>query len=372
MTPSFFEAAGRLFHKAIEDRRFPGGQLLVARQGQILWSAAAGAARWEPASVATTLDTAYDLASLTKPLVTATCIALLVADGRLGLDDPLEQHLPTATGRPIGRATIRQLLSHRSGLPAWKPYYESLSKRLPVNGEDFALARATVVANVLKETLLASPGQIETYSDLDFILLGEVIATIHGEPLQNVFRRRIAEPLGLSADFMPLPVKNIDRPYAATEVSVFRKRLLIGEVDDDNAFVMGGVAGHAGLFGTAGDVFRVCQTWLDAFHGHTSFLPQEVVREFWTRASTKADQTWALGWDAPTAGASTAGRYFSPRAVGHLGFTGTSVWIEPEHAIIVCLLTNRVHPSRDNDSLKTFRPEFHDAVMEGLRNVPAH
>jgi serine-type D-Ala-D-Ala carboxypeptidase len=154
--------------------------------------------------------------------------------------------------------------------------------------------------------------------------------------------------------------------FAPTSFCAFRKRLLVGEVDDENAYAMGGVAGHAGLFAPVRDVDRIAQELLACYAGRSEWLPQKVVRDFWTRDTTVQGSTWALGWDTPSAQYSSSGRHFSPAAVGHLGFTGTSIWIEPERAISISLLTNRVHPRRDNQAIRDFRPRIHDLIMEAI------
>jgi len=154
--------------------------------------------------------------------------------------------------------------------------------------------------------------------------------------------------------------------FAPTSFCAFRKRLLVGEVDDENAYAMGGVAGHAGLFAPVRDVDRIARELLACYAGRSEWLPRNVVREFWTRDTTVNGSTWALGWDTPSVQYSSAGRHFSPVAVGHLGFTGTSIWIEPERAIAISLLTNRVHPRRDNQAIRDFRPRIHDLIMEAI------
>jgi len=196
---------------------------------------------------------------------------------------------------------------------------------------------------------------------------------VTGMALNRFCRDKIFRPLGLRAtDFIDISLvrtrrlEPVPEMFAPTAVCSLRKRLLVGEVDDENAFAMGGVAGHAGLFSPVKEVDRIVHELLDCYTGHSDFLPQRIVREFWTRDQTLADSTWALGWDLPSAGYSSSGRHFSRSAVGHLGFTGTSIWIEPERAIAVSLLTNRVHPRRENQGIRDFRPKIHDLIMEAL------
>jgi CubicO group peptidase (beta-lactamase class C family) len=211
------------------------------------------------------------------------------------------------------------------------------------------------------------------YSDLGFLLLGELIELVAQAPLDRVFHERIARPLGLrSTGFVDLARLRRDKlapvtdAIAPTEQCGWRNKLLCGEVHDDNAWAVGGVAGHAGLFSTAADVHAlVC--WLRACAcGSDPALPAELVQRFWTRDATVPESTWALGWDTPSPTGSSAGTHVSPRAVGHLGFTGTSLWIDLERDAHVILLTNRVHPDRHDERIREVRPRVHDAVWEAL------
>jgi len=215
------------------------------------------------------------------------------------------------------------------------------------------------------------------YSDLGFILLGWLVEAITGQCLDSAFDRLVASRIGLkSTFFVPVargiaqsPPIDMDQ-IAATEFCPTRRRILLGEVHDDNAWVLGGVAGHAGLFSTAGDVQAICEAWLDAWSGSSGApLPGKVVREMWDRDATPGDSTRMLGFDTPTPGASSAGSKAPASLVGHLGFTGTSLWIEPASRVTVVLLTNRVHPDRSNESIRDFRPLIHDAVWDALAKV---
>jgi CubicO group peptidase (beta-lactamase class C family) len=222
---------------------------------------------------------------------------------------------------------------------------------------------------VHREPPEAAPGAAVQYSDLGFILLGEVVETVSGMPLeafcrQYIFTRLQIEGMGFR-DLTQLRPAGI--PFASTESCPWRGRVLQGEVHDENAWIMGGVAGHAGVFATARQVWRFAHGLLGGLQGRPWLVSPATLQAFTTRQGMPEGSTWGLGWDTPTPGQSSAGRYFSPTAIGHLGFTGTSLWIDPAQQVIVVLLTNRVHPSRRREGIRTFRPRLHDAVMQALK-----
>ena len=229
-------------------------------------------------------------------------------------------------------------------------------------------------ARVHAERLLAPPGEKHLYSDLGFILLGEVVERLSGMPLDRFCEDEIFAPMGLDSTFFvdlsrsaPEPRPGAARAIAATEDCPWRGRILCGEVHDDNAHAMGGVAGHAGLFSSAPDIHRFIRFLGRCLDGaEPDFLPAAVVREFLEAERPLPGQTHVLGWDTPSPAGSSSGRHFSARTVGHLGFTGTSIWWDLEKDVHVVFLTNRVHPSRDNPGIREFRPLVHDAVMKGL------
>jgi CubicO group peptidase (beta-lactamase class C family) len=216
----------------------------------------------------------------------------------------------------------------------------------------------------------AAPGARAVYSDLNFILLDWIIERVTGRPGDAVFSEWLTAALGLESPcFVDLksPATAASarrgRTFAATERCPWRRRTLVGEVHDDNAYAMGGVSGQAGLFGTIGDVAALAEAWLGSFLGRSGPFEPRLVRRFWQRSSLPGS-TRALGFDTPSPGASQAGSRFGPRTVGHLGFTGTSLWIDPDSDVITVLLTNRVHPTRGNDAIKRFRPVLHERVAE--------
>ena len=303
----------------------------------------------------------YDVASLTKPIVTTTAAMLLVQQARLDLDRPVENYLPgfaaAAKSDPDpswrARITPRMLLLHDSGLPDHREYFKD------AKGHD------RILADVLGEPLVSEPGAKIVYSDLGFILLGEIIERLTGDTLDAFVKDEIFDAIGMDRSMFN-PPRKLREDIAPTEKdTTFRKRLVWGEVHDENAWAMGGVAGHAGLFSTAGDVSAFAQMMLNGgIYGHERILARSTIQQF-TAHHTIGNSTRTLGWDVPEEG-SSSGHYFSPSSFGHLGFTGTSLWIDPERRMFIILLTNRVNPTRANEKIKQVRPAVHDAVMEGL------
>jgi CubicO group peptidase (beta-lactamase class C family) len=365
-----------LFHDALQQRFFSGASVLVADPQSVLFEATYGTTAYGPESVPISCHTWFDLASLTKSLVTASLCMLLVAAGEMDLDGTLEAFFPSELlaqdKKPI---TVRQLLNHCSGLPPYRPYYEKLIHTPQADRPD------TLLEWVLAEPLFAPPGEIACYSDLGYVVLQEILRAHYHVPLAEAFSRYFLEPLGIrELGFRRLenvraavirPEFAADRhplQFAQTEFCPWRKRLLEGEVHDENAYCLEGVAGHAGLFGTARGVYDLLQAlWNIHNRGDASVvLAPSVVRAFWMRQNLVSESSWALGFDTPSAAGSSAGTRFSSRSIGHLGFTGTSFWMDLEREILVILLTNRVHPTRTNDRIKLFRPLFHDVVMDCL------
>jgi CubicO group peptidase (beta-lactamase class C family) len=334
----------------------------------------------------------FDVASLTKVMATTTLVAQLVGRGVLDLDAPVAATLPGFERGGKERVNARHLLAHASGLPRWKPYYEAAAAD-PIAGAAFlppdrrpafaALADAfergkeIVRAAVLAERLEAPPATRAVYCDPGFLALGFLLEAIDGERLARLAEHRVFAPLGMRDT---LYVDGLDpergwmrlldeqRGFAPTELCDHRHEVNQGAVNDDNAWAMGGGAGHAGVFSTALDVAALGQAWLDALRGRPSIVPAEVAPEFARRDATPGT-TRALGWDTPSDEGSSLGTRLGrgPRgAVGHLGFTGTSLWIDPDVEVVAVLLTNRVHPTRENERIRELRPRFHDAVAEAL------
>jgi CubicO group peptidase (beta-lactamase class C family) len=367
--PPPLERARRYTLQALEDGWFPGAQILVAHGDRVLWHEALGRASLEPAIAPMELSTLVDVASLTKALVTSTLAAVFVSNGRLTLDAPLADVLPESRETSKASITVHQLLSHAAGFPLYVPYFKEIVPRFQHYRElPFDELRVEIVRRILQQPLVAAPGTTQQYSDFDFILLGELLARSGGRPLDQLFRNHLAEPLGLQATYRRLPLgPQRGGAFAATELCPWRGEVLQGQVHDDHAYLMGGVAGHAGLFATAGDVFAIVSEWRKALRGVSPLISAPVAHAFWSRTMPEdPKQTWTLGWDTPTPGESTSGVHFSGNTVGHLGFTGSSVWSDVDRGFTVILSTNRIHPLRSNLGIKQFRPAFHDLVMEGL------
>jgi beta-N-acetylhexosaminidase len=354
------QPAYQVLDQAVADHAFPGGVLAVGYQGELIVHEF-GRQTYDSKSPAVNVDTIYDAASLTKPVVTATLVSMQVEAGRIGLDLPVARYIPEWNNGPNPdwrkTVTVRNLLTHSSGLPAHQDYFLTLH-----SNREF-------IAAICKEPLEYAPGTKTIYSDLGFILLGEIVERSTGKAVDQLARDQIFAPLDLSSTMFN-PPKNLLNRIAPTENdTAFRKRLIRGEVHDENAFAMGGVAGHAGMFSTASDLAVFCQMLLNGgIYGHHRLLTRATISQF-TAPQAVAGNTRTLGWMTPTPN-SSSGQYFSPRTFGHLGFTGTSIWIDPDRQLFVILLTNRVNPTRENDKIAAVRPAVHDAVIESLGLAP--
>ncbi len=314
-------------------------------------------------------ETVFDLASLTKPLTTTLWCLRLVDAGRLNLADPIGRHVEVGD-RALAEQPVWRLLAHTTGLPAHRPYFAGLGPHVLRNGH-FPQARAALRRMLCRGALEAGAGVRERYSDLGFLLLEAVCESISG-PLSHAWKTLPGHgPAQLH--FRGVSTAPADDPTcAATEQCPWRRRLLQGEVHDDNCWTMGGAAGHAGLFGTLSDVHSAARAWLDASLGRETPLVTDaaIVTDALDRRWMHPRGTHVLGWDTPTPGASSSGRRFGRRAFGHLGFTGTSVWVDPETEVVATLLTNRVCPTRDNPGIRVFRPQLHDAAWAQLDAHP--
>lgn len=305
----------------------------------------------------------FDLASLTKALATSLSLFILIDRNMLDWDDTYADVSRRKMPSDKKNITLAQLLSHSSGLSSYKPYFKSFTPCYdPGNKEK-------LIQGILKDSLAYTSGTQCLYSDLGFILLGDCIEKISNQPLYRFFQQNIARPMGLEKEmfFVPLDKRNNyeKSKFVATEHCHWRKKVLQGEVHDEHAFCMGGVAGHAGLFGTINGVIVLCEEILNCWQGRKNKLP---VSERTIKKGLRkkyGNQTWSMGFDAPSIkGYSSAGKYMARSSRGHLGYSGTSFWMDPEQDVILVLLTNRVHPSRENKKIRTFRPWFHDQIMK--------
>ena len=332
---------------------FPGASLAVGYQDKLLVRQGFGRLDYGSTSPSAKPHTIYDLASLTKVVCTTTLVMQACERGDIDLEDPLGRYLPEFRVGRKHEVTLKHLLTHSSGLPAHFPLYAHTS------GKEHILRR------ILEIPLEHRPGSRSLYSDLGFILLGGVLERVCGQSLDNLARERIFQPLGMRRTGFQPP--SAWRPrIAPTEIDPWRKRLLRGEVHDENAYAMGGVAPHAGLFGTATDLGVFCQTLLNGgVYNHRRIVKQSTLEAFTRRQAQPSGSTRALGWDTPSPKGSS-GDKLSRQSYGHTGFTGTSLWIDPQRRLFIVFLTNRVHPSRENGAIQSARRQVADTVAEAV------
>jgi CubicO group peptidase (beta-lactamase class C family) len=371
-----FHSVDNAFQDAVTQGVFPGAVVLVSKDREVVYEKAFGYRSLMPHKSPMDLETIFDLASLTKPLATTVAVMILVNEKKLRLDDKLTRIIPMFGVFGKNLTTFRQLLSHSSGLVAWKPFFEDIIKSERAGRINFVASRAAknyVLEQVHREKPLAAPGSQCLYSDLGFMLLSETVEVITNNTLDRFCQERLFKPFGLRAtgfvDLTQLRTRRlhpVEEMIAPTENCPWRKKILCGEVHDDNAYAMGGVVGHAGLFSSARDIHTFLLRIDRCLRGEDHYLPQALVQEFLTRDESVSGSTFALGWDTPSPAGSSSGSLFSPRSVGHLGFTGCSIWWDLEKNCHVILLTNRVHPSRKNEKIKDFRPQIHDLIMKAL------
>lgn len=347
--------AQRVIDDAISARALPCAVAEVGRAVGPLWTYAAGHLTHEPDAPAASADTVFDLASLTKVIATGTIALLQVQESRVSIADRVADRIPGWRAPDREAVTVRDLLEHSSGLPGHRPYYQLLSGRS---------AYETVIC---AERLAYAPRSQSIYSDLGFMLLGFLLEDAGAAPLDMQFARW-CDAIGLADPLTFNPPASWRDRTAPTEHDPWRGRLLVGEVHDENAAALGGVAAHAGLFGTAAAAGASARWWLslvagrdDPRTGATSALATTFVQRSSVPGSSRA-----LAWDTMLP-ASSCGARLSPRAFGHTGFTGTSLWLDPEQDLYVVLLTNRVHPTRANDAIQLVRRAFHDAVVLDLQ-----
>jgi serine-type D-Ala-D-Ala carboxypeptidase len=369
-----FAAAFSILYKAIAQQAFPAASVAIAHRGNLValkalgnftYESLSGEATKSAATTAVNPSTLFDLASLTKVVATTPMAMLLYERGLLDLEAPISAIIPefisgAAKDPRRNEVTLRMLLAHSAGLPA----YEKLFLKARTRAELLAAAFATPLA--------ADPAARATYSDIGFIILGIALERIADESLDRFCQREIFAPLAMTNTTFNPPKEIRTQIPPTADHQPFRPQIIQGEVQDENAFVLNGVAAHAGLFSTAEDVARFAQAMLNQAlpsqnmlnQGRPIFRP-ETVALFTRRESAPPDTTRALGWDTPSV-PSQSGKYFSPTSYGHLGYTGTSLWIDPTRQLSITLLTNRTWPDSTNQAVKQVRPAFHDAVLEAL------
>ncbi len=346
-----FASAAAVVQRGVDEGAFPAAVLEVGTRRRVLAQQAFGRLDRDPESALTRKDTIFDLASLTKVIATTTLMMRLVDRGRLRLEQPIREWIPEWRGKDREHVRLRSLLAHSSGLTAWLPFYRDHSGR-----QDFQHAICSL-------PLEYAPDSQSIYSDLGFMLLGFMIEDAGGKPFEAQAEAMLAEIT--TAPLLFNPPMELRPAIAPTEHDAWRGRRLVGEVHDENCWALGGAAGHAGLFGTSEAVADFARAMLNALDGADSLLASaETARTFVTRSAIP-DSSRALGWDTmlPT---SSCGVRMSASAFGHTGFTGTSLWIDPERDLYVVLLTNRVNPTRENTMIQQVRPAVHDAVLAAL------
>lgn len=355
-SPDLGERIDRLLRSAIAEGVAPGAAVAVGRRGQLVHLAGYGRTDTDPSSAPVDPDsTIFDLASLTKVIAATTVAMMLEEEGRLDLDAPIHRYLPELTDPEKAPITSRLLLVHRAGFESFAPLYRDHRGR-----EEY-------LRSINERPLRYPPGERMEYSDWDFVLLQLILERITGTPLDHLAAERIFRPLGMRSTGYA-PGAEVLHRVAPTEVQEWRGGKVHGEVHDENAWALGGVAGHAGLFSTARDLAVFAQMLLRGgeYGGHAVLRPATISR--WTARQDSASSR-ALGWDTPSP-RSSAGRYSSPESYGHTGFTGTSLWIDPRRDLFVILLTNRVNPTRENHGIASLRRALADLVHESITDAP--
>ena len=348
-----FTQVDEIIQLAIKDSAFPGSVVLISIDGNIIYEKAFGQLTYNDTSAAVTKNTIYDIASLTKVIATTTAVMICYDKNLFSLDDPVVKYLPEFSQNGKEKVTIKNLLLHNSGLPAFKRYYKNYS------------SADELIKDIYKTPLSYEPGSKTVYSDLGFITLAKIVEQVTGKGFDVFCKEEIFIPLQMNSTFFNPPDSLIDK-IAPTEYDIYwRNKLVWGEVHDETASLLNGVAGHAGLFSTAKDVSNLLQLLLNSgtFNGHQIIKPA-TVKLFTTRYSDKS--TRALGWDTKSGEGSSAGNLFDITSFGHTGFTGTSIWVDPTRELFVVFLTNRVYPTRENKKLYKVRPTLHDTVINAL------
>ena len=343
----------RVLDRAVADSAFPGAIAVVGTREGALASYAVGRIDWPASAPVPDERTLWDLASLTKVVGMTTAMMQLVEQDRVDLDAPVVRYIPEFAGPGKERVTVRHLLTHSSGLPSWRPLYKE------------ATTADTAVAIVFATPLDTVPGARMVYSDLGAIILGKIVERVSGESLDGYLTRHVFAPLGMTSTLYR-PDASLRARIAPTEFDPWRQRLIRGEVHDENAFMLGGVSGHAGLFSTAADLSRFARMMLAGGElDGVRVLRASTIAQF-TAVQDPGLSHRALGWETPN-GQNSAGHLMSARAFGHTGFTGTSLWMDPERGTFVLLLTNRVNPSRQNTRIGLVRIALADAAIAALQ-----
>lgn len=351
----FLRDAYAVLKKAIADSIFPGAQVAIVRDGKLIASRGIGRQTYDPTSPAVTTETMYDLASVTKVVATTVTAMNLWERGQLLIDIPVKSYLPKFSGGAKDSVTFRHLLTHSAGMHWWVDLWNK------------AKNKQEALDYIYKLPLDYTPGDSMIYSDLGLITAGQILETVTGKPLDRLVKETIHGPLGMK-NTMYNPPKSLLLRIAPTEIGGSMHRGLIhGEVHDENTFFLGGVSSHAGLFSTAEDLAILAQMLINGgIYKHHRFFTPATIREWTRRQNMPPGSTRAIGWDTPSEKGSLAGDYFSPGSFGHTGFTGTSIWVDPNRKMAIILLTNRVYPTRERGGMRQVRRDFYNAAMRAL------
>ncbi len=342
--------------RAARDSAFPGAFAVVGTHSGILYARGVGHLDWSPSPVPDD-RTMWDLASLTKVIALTSAMEILVHEGKIDLDAPVQRYIPEWTGRWKELVTVRQLLTHSAGMPSWRPLYKE------------ATSATDALRLVIETPLDTMPGVRMVYSDLGAILLGQIVTRVTQTSFDEFVNARVFKPLAMR-DTRFRPPAALRSRIAPTEIDPWRQRQLRGEVHDENAFALGGISSHAGLFSTGADLARLARMYLN--HGMLDgvrVLDSATIARFTAVQDSKLSFR-ALGWEKASGG-NSGGHLMSSEAFGHTGFTGTSIWIDPANDVFVVLLTNRVNPTRENRKIGDVRIALADTVMRVIRGCTA-
>jgi CubicO group peptidase (beta-lactamase class C family) len=348
-----FSHIERVVNDAIAENAFPGAVVLIWKDGRTIFKKAFGRLTYETNSTEVKLNTIYDLASLTKVLATTTAAMICLDKNLFNLEDKVSVYIPSFASNGKENITIKHLLLHNSGLPAWKQYYN----------KDFS--EREILKDIYNSEIKFEPGTKTLYSDLGMMVLGKVIEKVSDKSLDEFCKKEIFTPLKMNETFFN-PPDSVKERTAPTEIdNYWRMKLIKGEVHDENASILGGVAGHAGMFSTAEEIAKLLEIIMNkgSFNGD-QLVKKETVEMFISRDNPQTKRL--LGWDLKSERGSSAGNKFSGNSFGHTGYTGTSVWIDPSRNLFVVFLTNRVYPSRENKKILKVRPRLHNAVIDAI------
>lgn len=351
-----FNDVDGVINKAIEDKSFPGAVVLVWKAGNTVYEKAFGNYTYDKSSPKVKTNILYDLASVTKVVATTTA-AMICYDRKLfSLDDKVIKYIPEFGVNGKENITVKNLLLHNAGLPAWKKFYGR------------GLKYDDVINEIYSSEIEYKTGEKTVYSDLGIITLGKIIEKVTNKSLDNFCEVEIFKPLEMNTTFYN-PEDSLKKLCAPTETDDYwRMKTLQGEVHDETSAMLNGVAGHAGLFSTAEDIAKLMSILMNEGKlGQEQFIKQSTVELFTKRYSEES--TRALGWDTKSDSGSSAGIYFSKNSFGHTGYTGTSIWADPDRNLFVVFLTNRVYPTRENTKIQKVRPQLHNAVIKSIEKI---